>query len=184
MAKVDNKKTGTTNKIIGVLIVVIIALVATVFFLAGKNSVSSNYKSTIVSTIQGISTPTTSIQYPSICAANNGYYCFNPYLNSSTGNLSVTIEQDTGTNWQYADIVFVSQGTPTYEGIPDVLWTPPHAAHFSSFYSGYSYSNITLPVGAPGSTGIVEGTIWVQYQTTTTGPMQYVELASAQLVYK
>jgi hypothetical protein len=54
------------------------------------------------------------------CIASVGYICQSPIYNHNTGNIVVTLGQNTGTTWTAAGFVFVPQGTSTAGGIPNI----------------------------------------------------------------
>ena len=145
---------------------------------------SSTVQSTIPTTSIYYSTaPTTTVeQINTACYASAGYYCLNPVLTASTGNLTVGMGQNTGQNWTGVDIVFVPQGTAYNSGLPAVSFNYPHAAYLLSLKSGY-YVNVTLPVTSKISSGtIINGSIWAKFSQSVFGKPQYTEMATGEFM--
>ena len=135
------------------------------------------------------------------CVAYSGFLCSSPILSHTTGNLIVTIGQNTGTNWASANVVFVPQGgSTTSGGVPQVS-SEPQVPGFSagntfngvayngaanalgSFNSGQSQS-ITLVTGQNSgiNTGtLVSGAIWSAYTVSGSSSVYYVQMATANL---
>ncbi len=122
------------------------------------------------------------------CIAASGFYCSSVSLSHTSGLVTATIGQDTGTNWGAYQFVFVPQGWTTINGIPLV----PINSFLSSTASinGISFPNgaqVTLsfnvlqpgaisawpatsyPVGAT-----LAGSIWACYGSGSTGPAYYI----------
>jgi len=126
------------------------------------------------------------------CVAQSGFLCQNPVYSHTSGNIIVTLGQNTGTNWAGANFVFAPQGTPTVAGIPGT------SVSFNSFPANMIYSTnaitsgqtlgIWLPVngisGIPVPVGTTAtGTIWAVYYTST-GPgavAQYTQIAAINI---
>jgi hypothetical protein len=134
------------------------------------------------------------------CVAYSGFLCSSPILSHTTGNLIVTIGQNTGTNWASANIVFVPQGSTTSGGVPQVSSDPQISSFNSmntfnggsvggaanvlgSFNSGQSQS-VTLVTGQNSgiNTGtLVSGAIWAAYTVSGSSSVYYVQMATANL---
>jgi LEA14-like dessication related protein len=144
-------------------------------FKSNSSNPGSNYQNS--SNSQQTTSASTTIQYTNTCIAQSGYGCLDPVLSASTGNLSVGIGQNTGTNWTYADIVFVPQGTPISDGLPVVSFSPPQAA-YGALASGVFY-NVTLPATSPhiANGTNLSGTIWAKYYLKGSNVAQYVQMA-------
>ena len=52
------------------------------------------------------------------CIAGSGYLCQTPVYGHSTGNIIVTVGQNTGTSWTSANFIFVQQGQAATGGLP------------------------------------------------------------------
>jgi hypothetical protein len=127
------------------------------------------------------------------CIARAGFLCQAPTYGHATGNIVVTVGQNTGTTWSSANFMFVTQSTPLSGGLPVTLTPAAFTANAGNtmwtangLNSGETIS-VTLPVNGVSGTTINVGTaatgaIWVQY-TISTGlasstPTQYAQLAS------
>ncbi len=129
-------------------------------------------------------------QLGTVCIAFAGFSCQSPTYDHTSGNLIVTIGQNTGTNWVTANIVFVPQGTATSSGIPSVTWVGANAnpqsdaGSANAEYAGTEiYSGQTLTMYLPASAAstsvgtTISGSIWVQYTTSSGGTLYYTQIA-------
>lgn len=120
------------------------------------------------------------------CIGASGFLCQNPIYASTTGNIYVTVGQNTGTSWDTVNFVFVSQGTQSYGGLPVVNFnssTDGGAAYAlpNGLVSGQSLE-VTLPATRPVSVCVpATGAIWVQYTTQPGGQVQYAQIASVNV---
>ncbi len=139
------------------------------------------------------------------CIASSGFLCQSPVYNHANDLITVQIGQNTGTSWTSANFVFIPQGTPSASGIPALIGTTntfgtnavapaAPASIVGAMISGQTQS-IGLPVNAlgtgwggttnPANTITVgqaaTGAIWVAYQTSATGPLQYAQVASINI---
>lgn len=130
------------------------------------------------------------------CVAKTGYLCQSAVFSHATGAITVTLGQNTGTNWYSANFLFVPAQTPFVAGLPVLLETyPAISANANTMYGNPSSGlvsgqtvQITLPFN--GVTGILQipvgttaqGTIWAEYTTSLspTSP-QYAQIGSVYL---
>lgn len=118
------------------------------------------------------------------CIAASGYLCQYPIYYGASGNIIVTLGQNTGNSWNTANFVFVAQGTPTtssgrprinFNGIAD----GGSADSLPSGLGSGQSESIDLP--ATPSTAVcsqVTGAIWVKYTTNQSSAAQYAQIAS------
>jgi hypothetical protein len=97
------------------------------------------------------------------CVANTGFYCSDLKYLHVTGNLIVTVGQNTGDSWSAWAIGYAPNGTETLSGIPKIRFSA--VPNSSKLYSGQRI-NITsdiLSVSSPKTTiGMyTSGGIWV-----------------------
>ena len=100
----------------------------------------------------------------STCVPSQGFYCSYPAYSHTTGQLTVTVGQSTGTNWEAWGIAFAPAGSNiATSGSPDVQYY----AMNGSLDSG-ARETVALPAGANVQVGSsISGTIWTCYYTTT-----------------
>ena len=134
------------------------------------------------------------------CVARSEYLCQTPVYSHTTGNIMVTVGQNTGTGWTSANFIFVQQGQATSGGVP-VTMTAAGITNlgvvFGAMGAGQSAS-ISLPVnnvatsaancataglgGCPNVGAAATGAIWVQYTIpSVTGGQQYAQIASINI---
>jgi hypothetical protein len=133
-----------------------------------------------------IGTFTTQLPPSPPCIGASGYYCQNAKYNQATGNIIVTLRQETGTNWTTANFVFVPQGTTTSNGIPSISFTSsPANTLYGTIGKGLPAGEnilISLPVtGAVESNTIAFGSIWVAYTINQTNTLQYRYVATVYI---
>jgi hypothetical protein len=127
------------------------------------------------------------------CIANSNYICQNQIYNHSTGNIFVTLGQNTGTRWLSANFIFVPQYQPTNKGYMPITI---NSTAFTTDLSDISYSNIglssgqsihiVLPVNRLNGNKVPVGTyatgaIWVEYTTMNNSTPQYVQIATINI---
>ena len=115
---------------------------------------------------------------PNACVAQSGFSCSSPVYGHATGNILVTIGQNTGTNWVAANIIFAN--ATTLSTITGGTWPtgPGSNAIGATWYSG-SVQATNIPV-SPTTTAIgaaVSGQIWARYQTAAAGTFYFTEIA-------
>ncbi len=129
------------------------------------------------------------------CIASSGYLCQNPTYLHGSGGVLVTLGQNTGATWTSANFIFVPQGTSiTAGGLPTTLSqgvisvsgnTPGGNVLVTGSLNSGQQATLWLPVNGvtpPVTVGTpATGAVWVQYQTTSTGPFQYAQLASINI---
>ncbi len=117
------------------------------------------------------------------CLANYGYKCLYWIYAGASGNVTVTIGQNTGIKWATAKIYFVPQGSQVnYSGVPVLLSTGILSGNIiaDGLASG-STARVTLPMSSPKTApGVVNsGTIWAVYSTSFGGSTYYAKIATA-----
>ncbi len=126
----------------------------------------------------------------SSCIGSPGYYCSNPVFGHSTGNITVQIGQDTGTNWTAVNAIFVPDQYESAVVSAQNLGSGGIGG-FGTAYSANVYSIGSIPSGTQTTvhlnawkgTRVAVGTaalgyIWVSYTTPADNTTQYTELAS------
>jgi len=105
---------------------------------------------------------------PNACLASPGYLCKSAAYDHTTGNVIVTLGQDSGNNWLTANIVFVSQSTPFKNGIPAISFTgfPANTILSGSggLLNGEGQAYLYLPASGAVPVGTqISGTVYAQY---------------------
>jgi len=114
---------------------------------------------------------------PSSCIAQSGFSCQSSSYSSSSGNLTVTVSQNSGSNWSVATVIFVAQGTPYANGVPLVSWNSGESLN-GGLKTGSSDS-VVLPASGAVSVGSpLSGTLWAQYQLNAGGTFYYAEIGA------
>jgi len=130
------------------------------------------------------------------CVAISAYYCQNPLYLHTSGAITTTLGQSTGSAWYSANFIFVPQldnGVSVTTGLPYIL-TPANVVTFGS-------GNVPLPSGSQSGASLVvpntagtaalgqvsvgtlaTGTIWAVYYTTSNpGIAQYAKIATVNM---
>jgi hypothetical protein len=125
------------------------------------------------------------------CLPQSGFECTSPVFSHSTGQLSVTMGQNSGTGWTSANIIFVPQGVSTTQ-ISGSIFSAQNdfvagavnngqiitaTIPVVNTIAGYPIVLTTMP--AVGYTAA--GTIWVQYTVAGSSAFYYAEMATATL---
>ncbi len=101
------------------------------------------------------------------CVATPGYLCKGAVYSHSTGNVIVTLGQDTGNDWLSANFVFVPAGTPFAKGLPVISFNafPANTVLATQgLLSGSGEATLYLPVTGPENVGTpISGSIYVYY---------------------
>jgi hypothetical protein len=101
-----------------------------------------------------------------VCVAGSGFYCSNLAYSHSSGTVTATIGQSTGTNWGNVMLLFAIQGNSISSNGPIVPTTQQSAT--GGLVSGQS--TVATFTNAGGSSGVtvgstIGGTIWACYIT-------------------
>lgn len=100
--------------------------------------------------------------------------------NHSTGNLSLDLSQNTGTNWVSTQIIFVPEGTQSSNGVPVISWN--NSAQINGGMPSAEKFNVTIPISGPTQVGSYKyGQIWARYQIISSGAYYYVKIGSITL---
>lgn len=111
----------------------------------------------------------------------SGFTCQAPIYSypHTSGNATLTLGQNTGTNWASASFTFVPQGTPFVNGSPEVSWNNSVTLN-NGLYTG-ALTQIMLPVSGPVPIGTwASGTIWAKYQTNIGGTYYYTQIGAVE----
>lgn len=107
------------------------------------------------------------------CIASPGFTCQVSSYSQLTGNLVVTIGQDSGTAWSSANVVFVNasqEGTVQSSGLSTGQLTPGTSNTLPSGLASGVTTTLTLPATPPTRVGSgLSGYIWVSYATSASG---------------
>ncbi len=121
------------------------------------------------------------------CIENSGFICKAPVYNHFTGNIVVTLGQNTHISWLTANFVFIPEETSTLNESPYLLFTsnPVNTTYGSTtsndLKSGQLVS-ITLPITGKVNIGTyANGVIWAQYTTNLDSNLQYARLGSVSI---
>lgn len=110
------------------------------------------------------------------CVAGSGYLCSGPSYSHATGNITLTLTQDTGANWTSATILFVPQGTNLSNGVPVISWVNGNT--ISGGLKNGTTTLVTLPASGPVEIGTqINGSVWAQYTTNIGGTVSYSEMS-------
>ncbi len=96
---------------------------------------------------------------------------------STTGNLTVTVSQNTGSGWAVASVLFVPSGTAYSNGVPLVNWNESVPLP-NGFPSG---KNVVVTLRASGSVALgtpLSGTVWSEWQYNAGGTIYYTEVGT------
>jgi len=97
----------------------------------------------------------------------------------TTGNVTLTLRQETGTNWASATIYFVPQGTQIINGTPSSITNGSSGNIIIDGLNNGQNVSVTLAISSPTSTQagkLVSGQIWSKYWTSSGGPY-YAQIA-------
>jgi hypothetical protein len=127
----------------------------------------------------GLLSPTQ--QVSTECTPTTGFSCSQPLYSHSTGNLSFTFQQSTGSNWATANIYFVPYGTASSQGVPESILNYPASGNFigsGTVLSGKAVV-VYVPISGSVAAGIQQqGSIWVGYQPQQGSQVYYIQVAS------
>lgn len=113
----------------------------------------------------------------SSCSQLGGFTCSDPSYSYSTGDLSLYVGQNTGSNWTNVQVIFVPAGTNYTNGVPNVDWTT--AGNVTGGLQTGSRAYVTLPATNPVGVGTkLTGEIWAKYQLNIGGTYYYAELGN------
>ncbi len=116
------------------------------------------------------------------CTTAAGFTCDIQSFSASTGNVVVTIGQDSGTPWTSANVLFVNSSA---ESAAQAGLTPAMLASSNGITNGLPSSTtitVSLPVFAPGTARVgqtITGYLWADYQIGgQTGSQTEVQMAT------
>ena len=117
------------------------------------------------------------------CTATSGFTCDIQSYSASSGNLLVTIGQDTGTPWVTANIIFVN--TTSASNAQSGVFTPQMLETSNTLVNGLpseTQVQVSVPIAAPSTVRIgsgITGTLWAQYTVGGgSGSLNEVEIAT------
>lgn len=134
----------------------------------------------------------TRLPYECVALSESGYYCQNPIYKVSTGNLTATIGQNTGKTWISANVEYIPESVVSnviscgfsINGNTNCLIPAANETEISGGLVSGQTIRISIPVSLASSTKlgqVIQGQIWVQYQTSIGGSYSYVEIATVNL---
>jgi len=159
MAK-DSKKTKSMSK--WLIVIAILVVLAIIYF--------------VLFTLQGpITYPNPG---PTTCFPNKGFSCSNLTYYPATKNITVTLSQDTGSNWSSTEIIFVPENTQ----YSNIAWNSTSAVQIYDALSNRNVINIRLPINdnIPSGSSLV-GALWARYTIPSNHTLQYTNLALVEL---
>lgn len=117
------------------------------------------------------------------CVAYSGFLCSNPYLSIITGNLTIAIGENVGSNWNNVYFAFVPQGTKINNGIPNVSFAQPNAVYINNMNSSTT-TTVNLAVAKPNTLTKdqrVIGSVWAKYTINGTTQISYAQIATINI---
>jgi hypothetical protein len=170
------------------LIVAIVIIAIVVLYLNGR-SANSNYNSQQTTVNQ----QTTNQQASSTtCSPAPGSYCASPTFSHLNGELSLIIEQNSGFNYNVANIIFVPQSEQIslpYNGSSSLtIFTPGNYLSIPGGMANGQHIGVQIPVSVPEGAGATvnigqsySGFLLVEWQAVPGGRFYYSELATVNL---
>lgn len=122
-----------------------------------------------------------------VIASGKGAYiqCKNVGLNATTGNISITFEQDSGNTWNMVHFVFENTNGLGGTQPNNASLQSPNVTYVNSVSSGKTIT-VTIRGLRPGDTigTPLNGAIWAEYTIQNTTTPQYVFIAVVYLKSK
>lgn len=119
------------------------------------------------------------------CVPQSGFLCKYSILNNITGDLTLTLGQNTGKNWNNVYLIFVPYNTQVNSsGVPQVSFVMPNTTYLASMISSRAIATINLIVAKPNSLTMgqgVTGTIWAKYMVNGSTNYSYSEIAALNI---
>jgi hypothetical protein len=125
--------------------------------------------------------------YSGPCISSSGYQCQSTTYVSTTGNIFVTVGQDSNLTWETANIIFVPSGVnSSASGVPVMNFNGVAQGGDANTIANGLVSGQLQSVTLPASSHVAlctlaSGAIWAQYTTAQNKTLQYVKLASVNL---
>lgn len=117
------------------------------------------------------------------CSIQQMYQCRFPIYYHATGNLTIALEQNTGSNWSIVSLIFVPQNVSYSNGIPEIYWNSTTTETIIGGMPSGTFVNATLPISGPVNYGTkCTGFIWAKYQLTSGGTVEYTELTQVNAI--
>ena len=109
-----------------------------------------------------------------VCVAGSGFYCSNLAYSHSSGTVTATIGQSTGTNWAQAYLLFAIQGNTISSNGP-IVPTSQQSAVTGGIASGQSVTATFTAAGGSSATvgSTIGGTIWACYGLAGSTAISY-----------
>ena len=97
--------------------------------------------------------------------------------NHTSGNLTLSVSQSTGSSWAVAYVMFVPIGAQYSNGAPLVNWNS--SVLLPNGLASGSSATVKLPVSSPVAFGThLSGTVWSKYQINAGGTFYYAQVGS------
>lgn len=116
------------------------------------------------------------------CIAQQGFQCTFPLLyNHTTGNLTLTVGQNTGQNWAIAEVLFVPNNT-NYQNISMLMWSSPNATLIDSGLQTGASKLISVRISNPVPIGTTaSGWLWAKYGLNSSSEAKYIQIGQVKL---
>jgi|GEM_PF-1465691 heme/copper-type cytochrome/quinol oxidase subunit 4 len=116
------------------------------------------------------------------CIAATGYQCQNTKINRTSGNLTVTVSQNTGKNWTMVYFLFENTNGECGTQPNNSLFQSSNAEYINSL-SSEKWLTITIPAISPNSVegSTLVGAIWVMYSIQNTTIPKYECIAEVHI---
>ncbi|MDE1861011.1 MAG: hypothetical protein KGH72_04840 [Candidatus Micrarchaeota archaeon] len=112
--------------------------------------------------------------YNTTCLAQSGYFCSNPVFRSTSGNLLVTVGQDSGSNWTSANVLFLPAGYSTSRILAPSYFIAANSGIAYKAITGGLMNGQTMQITVPVNDVVTDkpyypvgsalgGTLWVEY---------------------
>lgn len=111
------------------------------------------------------------------CIPNTNYVCYGITYNNYTKNTTLTLGQDTGSNWTNVALVFVLLGVNADGNIePTSVWNSTNVTYIGQLISGKNMQVNLKMYGRNGNYYI--GYIWARYGAAAGGQNQFSQIAT------
>ena len=151
-----------SNTTIGFIVLVLIVVVAILYFLSMLGSGSGT-----------------------TCASNVGFTCMKPVYDHTNGNIVVSVSQNSGQTWLSANFIFIPSNTQFNSENTLIILFGSNSSSAKYNVMGLNSGNavnLNIKVSKPVNVGqSIVGTIWVQYKLQNSSKFDYVQVMSVNL---